>query len=114
MSWTETAQRRAIERVFTGTRQFAMVLRDGTEYADGPRVAGTLSPPEREAGAWRVANEGNIEFPPFARTEDTDVVAIAVYDGTERLATAPTARVAVVEGIELVLRPRTLWVGVRQ
>lgn len=113
MSWTAAAQRRAVAHVFSGSRQFALILRDGTQ--DGPRIAGELSQPVLQEGAWRVANEGILEFPPFLRSSpENDVVGIAVYDGNERLAVVPTGPVAVAERVQVVLRPRDLWVGVSQ
>ena len=112
MSWTAVAQRRAVGHVFTGVREFVLIRGDGTEIAG--RVAGPLSAPVAQGDAWRCTNEGIIEFPPFARTEAAEAVGIAVYDGSERLATVPMGAVAVAERVQVVLRPRDLWVGVSQ
>lgn len=111
MSWTPEAHKRAVERVFSGPRTFALILEDGTEYADGPRAAGTLSLPLNQGGVWRVCNEEAVEFAPFARTAEQHVTAIAVYAGPIRLALIPTAPVAVSDRVQVVLRPGELWVG---
>jgi hypothetical protein len=112
MSWTVEAQKRAVEHVFTGARTFALVLNDGTEYPE--RVEGVMLPPSLIGGAWRAANE-HIEFPPFARTmEDVRVTAVAIYDGTVRLASLPVPPVLVQERVQPVLRPGDLLVGLAQ
>ena len=114
MSWTAEAQKRAVASVISGRREFALVLSDGTEYADGPRVSGMLSGPIEQDGAYRAFNVDVLEFPAFARTETRDVAAIAVYDGPVRLVVVPVGRVAMTERVQVVLRPKDLWVGVSQ
>lgn len=115
MSWTAEAQRRAVTHVFTGEREFGLLLDDGTEPGDRNyhRVRARLSRPVHQNGSWRATNETAVEFPPFSRTiEGASVVAVAVYDGPERLATAEVGPVLVAERIEVVLKAGELWVGV--
>ena len=113
MSWTDEARKRAIRAVFTGAREFALVQADGTEYQDGKRVAGFMSAPVLVGEAWRATNEELLEFPEFPRTlEGTEITGVAIYDGAVRIAVVDAGPVAVVERIQIVLRPRDLWVGV--
>lgn len=113
MSWTSEAQRRAVEAVHSGARDFALILDDGTEYGVS-RAHGRMGPPQREAdGAWRATNS-LVEFPPFVETRSASVVAVAVYDGAIRLLVAPIGPIAVTERVQAVLRPGDLMVGLTE
>ena len=109
MSWTSEAQRRAVEAVHTGERDFALVLQDGTEYA-GPRMAGAMTVPMLVDGHWRSTNT-LVEFPMFETSEAKTVEAVAVYDGPTRLVVTPIGPIAVSARVQPVLRPGDLMIG---
>ncbi len=90
---TTEAERRSLDRVFSGRRVFALVT-DAGEVQDGryKRQEGRLTTPrEDEGGGWAVWNSDAIEFPPFREEGEAEVRWIGIIDPEDGVTLAHVA-----------------------